>query len=50
MPGPHTYGRIPFFFALQGEVLAPPRGVEDAAPLQTTASTFTSKGTTHAIT
>ena len=32
MPDPHTYGRIPFFFALQGEVLAPPRGVENAAP------------------
>ena len=50
MPGPHTYGRIPFFFPLQGGVLTPTRGVEDAAPLQTTASTFTSKGITHAIT
>ena len=50
MPGPHTYGRIPFFFALQGEVMAPPRGVENAAPYKQPPPPLPAKEPTHAIT
>ena len=50
MPGPHTYGRIPFFFPLQGGVLTPTRGVENASPYKQPPPPLPAKEPTHAIT